>query len=101
MLSITFRVVVALTIDITLIGVATVFLLIACQNVESLLNGIGVKVSFCYWLLVITAGLIPLSWLGTPKDIWYVPYRYKVDIFSDMKNMFNVGADTLKKDTNV
>ncbi len=30
----------------------------------------GVHVTFCVWLVVMAGILVPLSWLGTPKDFW-------------------------------
>ena len=50
-------------------------MLLASENVQSLLyQNAGVDISFCYWLLVVAAVLVPLSWLGTPKDFWLVHF---------------------------
>lgn len=61
--------VVTFCVNATLFGVSTVFLLLAASNMELL---VGKGFSFCYWLPIIAAFLIPLTWLGTPKDFWPV-----------------------------
>ena len=65
-----YRYIVSGCVDVTLFGVSTVFLLIAAQNVQSLFLQAGITVSFCYWLPIMAAIMIPASWLGTPKDFW-------------------------------
>lgn len=55
-------------LDITLIGVSTVFLLLAAQLVGNLATSFGL--SFCYWILILAAILCPLVWLGTPNEFW-------------------------------
>ena len=51
----------------------TVFLLLIAGNISELINGLGDKqFSLCYLLLIITALLTPVSWLGTPKDFWQI-----------------------------
>ncbi|GFR73127.1 proton-coupled amino acid transporter 4 [Elysia marginata] len=59
-------------VDFTCFGGSVVFLLLASQNINELLTGLGVNYSFCFWLMVIVATLCPLTWLGTPKDFWQV-----------------------------
>ena len=58
------------SVDFTLLGGATVFLLLASQNVESLLSQVHVDVSFCVWLLFMAGSLMPLTCLDTPQDFW-------------------------------
>jgi len=64
------RHVVTAAINLTLLGVATVFLLLANQNLQSLFMRVGVDVSYCYLILITGACLIPLVCIGTPKDFW-------------------------------
>ncbi|KAL3882288.1 hypothetical protein ACJMK2_028650 [Sinanodonta woodiana] len=66
------RLLVSFSINFTLFGVACVFLLIASENIQSLLSDAGVNISFCYWSIVIAGVLTPLTWLGTPSDFWFV-----------------------------
>ncbi|XP_041453350.1 amino acid transporter AVT1D-like [Lytechinus variegatus] len=61
--------IVTFCVNATLFGVSTVFLLLAASNMELL---VGKGFSFCYWLPIIAACLIPLTWFGTPKDFWPV-----------------------------
>ncbi|XP_033113774.1 amino acid transporter AVT1J-like [Anneissia japonica] len=56
-------------VNFTLFGVSTVFLLIASENIQSLISH---SLSFCAWLPVIAAILCPFTWLGTPKDFWAI-----------------------------
>ena len=60
---------------VTLFGACTVYLLLSAQNVASLVDvkiaGYTTETSEArIWLLVISAGLLPFTFLGTPKDIW-------------------------------
>ena len=67
------RHVVSVAIIVTLFGASTVFMLLSAQNVQSVLDDTAhVHISFCYWLIIIAALLVPLSWLGTPNDFWLV-----------------------------
>nr|XP_054774585.1 uncharacterized protein LOC129282747 [Lytechinus pictus] len=61
--------IVTFCVNATLFGVSTVFLLLAASNMELLVER---GFSFCYWLPIIAACLIPLTWFGTPKDFWPV-----------------------------
>lgn len=65
-----FRYLVSFSINFTLFGVSTVFLLLAAENIQALIKDVGHDISFCYWLLLIAAILLPVTWLGTPKDFW-------------------------------
>nr|BAN20757.1 vesicular inhibitory amino acid transporter, putative [Riptortus pedestris] len=58
--------------SVCLFGVGTVFIILASQIFEELLSDIAPKITFCLWLLIIGALLTPLSWLGSPKDFWFV-----------------------------
>ncbi len=60
---------------VTLFGVCVVFLLLASQNVASLVNKkIGSfsseKAESRAWLLIISACLLPFTYFESPKDIW-------------------------------
>ena len=62
-------------IDATLFGVATVFLLIASQQIHTIIDVLSEHrsdVSFCTLILVVAAALTPLTWLGSPKNFWYL-----------------------------
>ncbi|XP_059143845.1 uncharacterized protein LOC131931158 isoform X2 [Physella acuta] len=64
------RLIVSCAINFTLFGVSVVFLLLSSQNIQSLVKDAGRDISFCYWLIIVAGALLPLTWLGTPKDFW-------------------------------
>lgn len=66
----TSRYMVTFCVNFTLFSVSCVFLLVAANNIQSLLVQVGVSVSFCVWVPIIAAILCPFTWLGTPKDFW-------------------------------
>ncbi|XP_045138356.1 amino acid transporter AVT1B-like [Portunus trituberculatus] len=57
---------------VTLFGVSIVTILLSAEIVESVLNPLLPNVTVCTWLVVCGAVLVPLSWLGTPKEFWHV-----------------------------
>ncbi|XP_031567596.1 amino acid transporter AVT1J-like [Actinia tenebrosa] len=66
---------VSVCVNITLIGVCTVFLILAAQNISKLLTTHIHDVwfdqhSLRVWILICAAVLLPVSWLGTPKEFW-------------------------------
>ncbi|XP_048769154.1 uncharacterized protein LOC125675475 isoform X2 [Ostrea edulis] len=67
------RYVVSFSINFTLFGVSTVFLLLASENVHDLIKDwTETDVSFCIWLVILAAVICPLTWFGTPADFWPV-----------------------------
>ncbi|XP_054713383.1 uncharacterized protein LOC129222852 [Uloborus diversus] len=62
------RYIVSVCLQVTLMGVATVFLLLSSQLISSLASKLGVD--FCFWILILAVILCPLMWLGTPDDFW-------------------------------
>ncbi|XP_062577099.1 uncharacterized protein LOC134238969 [Saccostrea cucullata] len=67
------RYVVSFSINFTLFGVSTVFLLLAAGNIEDLIEDwTGTDLSFCVWLIILAAVICPFTWFGTPVDFWPV-----------------------------
>lgn len=64
------RYLVSFSINFTLFGVATVFLILAADNISDMLRNADVHVSFCYWIIILAFVLMPFVCLGTPKDFW-------------------------------
>ncbi|XP_071136027.1 uncharacterized protein [Mytilus edulis] len=62
---------VTVTNNIFNFGTAVVFMVLAANNVVTLLANYT-DVSFCYWLLVLSVILAPMTCLGTPKNFWYI-----------------------------
>ncbi|KAA0199942.1 hypothetical protein HAZT_HAZT010034 [Hyalella azteca] len=58
--------------NLTLVGVTTVFLILSGDILQALLGEHAPLVfsSHCYCTLLVGGLLVPLSWLGTPKDFW-------------------------------
>lgn len=52
-------------------GTAVVFMVLAANNAVTLLSNYT-QVSFCYWLLILSVLLTPMTCLGTPKNFWYI-----------------------------
>ena len=53
-----------------LFGVAVIFLLIASQNLASVLHSLISVLYFCDYTIIIVVCMIPIAMLGTPKDFW-------------------------------
>jgi len=53
-----------------LFGVAVIFLLIASQNLASVLSSLVSVLYFCDYSIIICICMIPIAMLGTPKDFW-------------------------------
>lgn len=64
------RLLVSCAINFTMFGASVVFLLLGSENLQSLVKDLGKDLSFCYWLFIVAGVLLPISWLGTPKDFW-------------------------------
>ncbi|XP_052090183.1 uncharacterized protein LOC127726769 [Mytilus californianus] len=61
---------VTFSINFTLFGASTVYLILASENIEDLMSDVTKDISFCYWLLILGGILTPITCLGTPKDFW-------------------------------
>ncbi|KAF5305305.1 hypothetical protein FQA39_LY09270 [Lamprigera yunnana] len=65
-------VLVSVSIQITLFGAGTVYLLLSAQILQQLVRHLLPGISDCVWFLVIAIILTPPMWLGSPKDFWAV-----------------------------
>ena len=70
------RILAAVCMSINTFGACIVYVLITAQLLENLMcqseEDCVVDLSYCIWVLIIAAILVPVSWLGSPKDFWYV-----------------------------
>jgi vesicular inhibitory amino acid transporter len=71
------RVVSSLSITLTLYGGGCVFIVLIAQFMGSLVASAGFMFSpgapnLCIWMLIVAIGLTPLTWMGTPKDFWFI-----------------------------
>jgi len=57
----------------TLYGAGTVFIVLIAQLLGSLLKDLTSEyLGLCAWMVIVAAFLIPLTWLGSPKDFWLI-----------------------------
>ena len=83
-----FRYLVSFSINFTLFGVGVVFLLLASENIVSLINSYtDSNFSFCYMCVIVAAALTPVCWLGTPADFWYVIIIYHYYIIHTIERL--------------
>lgn len=66
------RKLVSACVQITLFGAGTVYVLIASQMIRELLRPILPSVNFCLCFVIFAALLTPATWLGSPKDFWFI-----------------------------
>ena len=52
---------------VQLYGGGCVFIVLISQLLSSLMAGVGVQLTLCQWMVLVAAGLTPLTWMGTPK----------------------------------
>ena len=64
------RIVSMVAISLTLYGGGCVFIVLIAQLLGSLVGAAGFHLSLCVWMVIVAAGLTPLTWMGTPKDFW-------------------------------
>ncbi|KAG7175970.1 Amino acid transporter AVT1D-like [Homarus americanus] len=57
---------------VTLFGVSTVTILLSAELVESVLQPLVPSLTVCTWVVAVGCVLVPLSWLGSPKEFWHV-----------------------------
>ncbi|XP_042887944.1 amino acid transporter AVT1D-like [Penaeus japonicus] len=55
---------------VTLFGVSTVTILLSAQLLASVLETVLPQLTVCSWIIACGCALVPLSWLGSPKDFW-------------------------------
>ena len=79
---------------IALWGGNTVFLSLIAGMMNSVLGNIevdgepfGLGYKNCLWMIIVAAFLIPITWLGTPKDFWWVNNSFLVNILCMLKTL--------------
>ncbi|XP_076031446.1 uncharacterized protein LOC143019568 [Oratosquilla oratoria] len=69
------RAVAVVAMNMTLFGVTTVYLILCGQLTHSLLTPLLPNpISLCTWILIYGFVLLPCSWIGTPKDFWWMSF---------------------------
>ncbi|XP_045138352.1 amino acid transporter AVT1J-like [Portunus trituberculatus] len=67
------QIVAEVSMEVTLFGAATVYLLVSSQMINDLLGSLVPSLSQCSWTLILGVLLCPTTWLSTPKDFWGAP----------------------------
>lgn len=57
---------------VCLFGVSTIAILLSAELVTYILHDILPNFTICSWVILVGFVLIPLSWLGSPKEFWQV-----------------------------
>jgi vesicular inhibitory amino acid transporter len=66
-----YRAVSVFCIIVTLYGSGCVFIVLIAQLFGSIFSTwLGINMSLCLWMVIVAFLLIPLTWMGTPKDFW-------------------------------
>ena len=64
------RHIVSICVSFTLYGVCCVVIVLMGSFLQNIFEYIGVSSTKCIFMIIITACMAPLCWLGTPKDFW-------------------------------
>ncbi|KAH7700821.1 Protein Y32F6A.4, partial [Aphelenchoides avenae] len=65
------RTTVSICLNVTQFGIAVVYLLLSAKNIHDFLQwAAGVEINFCIVILVVAAGLLPVTFLKSPQDFW-------------------------------
>nr|CAD7395814.1 unnamed protein product [Timema cristinae] len=94
------RMLVSGCIQFTLFGAGTVYLLLASQILQELLEDLLPNIGFCIWFFVISVLLCFPMWFGSPKDFWAVGVGALLTIAFACVLMFTqIVMDGLNKET--
>lgn len=64
----------AVVIDVTQFGVAVVYLLLSSKNIRDFLQAFfDIDFSYCIVVLILALCLLPVTFLKSPQDFWFVP----------------------------
>ena len=58
--------------NIGLFGVSIVFLILCADNIQDIAKDAIPQMNTCLWLIVVAGALWPFTWVGSPKDFWYI-----------------------------
>jgi amino acid permease len=63
------RYVVSVANGFSLVGVVIVAIILGGEILETLFHDADINIYLCLWILIFSAAVLPVSWLGTPKDM--------------------------------
>lgn len=64
------RYTVTITLNITLMGVAVVYILLSAQIAQSMMQRV-ISMDYSTWIIILAAILCPLTWFGSLEDFWF------------------------------
>ena len=62
---------VSVCVAFTLFGVGCVVIVLMGSLLQNIFAHFGLHLPSCLWMIIISVCMLPLCWLGTPKDFWY------------------------------
>lgn len=66
-----FRNLVTVVITLTQFGISIIYLLLSAKNINSFIIYVAeVNIGQCLLILILAAGLLPLTFLKSPADFW-------------------------------
>ena len=77
------RVASTICICLTLYGAGCVFIVLIAMTMQSLIRQAGFEMTLCHWMVIVALVLIPLTWMGTPKDFWWVNPEKILTLWND------------------
>jgi len=67
-----FRYTVSSCITFTLYGACVLILVLMATFLENIFHELDVDLDKCFFALIVAGAMMPLCWLGTPADFWFV-----------------------------
>lgn len=81
---------VSVCIDITQFGIAVVYLILSAKNISDFIDAFfKIEVSFCYVILAVGICLLPVTFLKSPQDFWYVRFLL-FNIYKQINNLIQI-----------
>ena len=71
------------------------FIVLISQLLSSLMAGVGVQLTLCQWMVLVAAGLTPLTWMGTPKVSKHICIRAEVSDYLCIKDFWPIAVGAL------
>ena len=71
------------------------FIVLISQLLSSLMAGVGVQLTLCQWMVLVAAGLTPLTWMGTPKVSEHICIRAKISDYLCIKDFWPIAVGAL------
>lgn len=67
-----FRTFTSLCVNLTLFGITAVYVILSSSIFHKVLIYLGIKIHFCLLLIILTILILPITFLRSPADFWFV-----------------------------